>query len=113
MRERIPGFHLSEIIFKVNFSHYSEDAIYIDEPKDHAPVYLNKNEVRIEYIDFRNNYPDVQDSIMGIKILYNEATLDMYITRTSAKTGESFKNMARIVLTFNEQDIIIKDRTIF
>lgn len=95
------------------FSYYSDDAIYIDEPKDHAPVYLTKNEVRIKYIDFRNNYPDLQDSIIGINFQNNEATVDMYITGTSEKTGESFKNRARIVLTFNEQDIIIKDRTIF
>ena len=95
------------------FSLYSNDAQYIDQIQGKEPTTLTKEEVRKKYIEFRKNYPDLNDTVENISINGNVASVDMVITGTNINTGEKFRSQAKIILTFNDANLIIKDETIF
>lgn len=95
------------------FSFYSDEAVYIDQMLGKQPVYFSKGEVQKKYIRFRNDFPDLNDSIVDIQIKDNVATVSMVITGTQSSTGEKLNNPATIILTFDDQNRIIKEVTIF
>ncbi len=95
------------------FSYYTDDAIFLEQQPGKDATQYSKTEVRQKYLDFRRQYPDLQDEVLHTSWQGNQATVTLQFSGTHAVSGETLSGQARIIMDFNEQHRITREQTFF